>query len=229
MSKSTDISVLVVEDEDMIQEILCGFTQRLEGFDVVQVAGSCRLAQVVLEKEAVDLVLLDVYLPDGLGLDLLRWIRASNLDVDVILITADRRSETFEMVNRFGAIDYLIKPFRYERFCLAMEKYRSKKNKMEEAGFLDQSLIDQKLSDGQEVDGQVANVGNGFQNPTYDRIYGFLFNNSHMSYTSTEVANQLGISRITARRYLEMMEQAGEVVMSLDYGYVGRPRINIQL
>lgn len=210
--------VLILEDDPMVQYIISEFLGKIEGYHLVGMASNLEVAKEFIHSEKIDLVLLDMYLPGGLGIDLLKYIRNEECRIDVILITADNRAETFECALRYGVVDYLIKPFRYERFEESLIRYLNNQKLLENNLTVDQALADQIMSfhRKQEADDK--------KNHTAENILRFLKENDSKSYTSTEIAEKIGTSRITARRYLEEMEQRGEVVLELSYGGVGRPQ-----
>ncbi|PKM55064.1 MAG: two-component system response regulator [Firmicutes bacterium HGW-Firmicutes-5] len=218
MSTSLEIKVLIVEDDLMIQRILTEFLKKIKGYTLVGVASDYTSAKHFIESTAIDFVLLDIYLPGGLGIDLLKWIRQQERAIDALLITADNRSETLEKAMRYGAVDYLIKPFRFSRFQEALKRYLVKKAQLHNKIMMDQENIDQLMHLNQNP---IYEEGT---NQTFENIMSFLQKNSNQSYTSSEIAKILGISRITARRYLEEMENDGIVVLELAYGGVGRPK-----
>ncbi|PKM56032.1 MAG: two-component system response regulator [Firmicutes bacterium HGW-Firmicutes-3] len=218
MSTSLEIKVLIVEDDLMIQRILTEFLKKIKGYTLVGVASDYVSAKNFIESTAIDFVLLDIYLPGGLGIDLLKWIRQQERAIDALLITADNRSETLEKAMRFGAVDYLIKPFRFSRFQEALKRYLIKKAQLHNKIMMDQENIDQLMRLNQNLTYEEST------NQTFESIMVFLQKNGNQSYTSSEIAKSLGISRITARRYLEEMENDGIVVLELAYGGVGRPK-----
>jgi len=212
-----DINVLVVEDDAMVAEIIEGFLERLGQSHVVAKCLTLSKAKEQLESSEIDLVLLDLYLPDGNGMDLLKWIRLNDIDVDVILITADKKIKSIKEARKYGVKDYLVKPFKYMRFEEAIVSYRAELLALRGLDSVDQGTIDALMHNKEDA------VHDGM-NKTYDSILMFLKEHHPKAYTSSEVAEALGISRITARRYLENMEHLKEITLELDYGNVGRPK-----
>jgi response regulator of citrate/malate metabolism len=218
MSISQDIRVLIIEDDKMIQRVLTEFLKKIKGFVLVGSVNDFQQAKDFIESSGVDLLLLDIYLPGGLGLDLLKWVRHQERAIDAILITADNRSESLEKAMRYGAIDYLIKPFRFERFEESLQRYLKKQSRLHSHMMVDQEGVDLLMTNNQNT------VYEENINQTAEKILMYLQQNSAQSYTSTEIAKVIGISRITARRYLEEMEDEGIVVLELTYGNIGRPK-----
>ncbi len=218
MSISDEIKVFIVEDDPMVQRIIKEFIHKVTGFTVAGTAKDYDSALDSLQSVKVDLVLLDIYLPGGLGIDLLKWIRVQDYDMDAILITADTKTSTLENAMRYGAADYLIKPFLFERFEEALERYRYNKSRINHSDVVSQAMVDQVINANKK------HTADEPKNQTAESILSFLESNSAEGYTSSEVAKALGISRITARRYLEEMEKNGKAVLELSYGGVGRPQ-----
>jgi len=216
MSKN-DIQVLVVEDDVMVAEVIIGFLDRVGQVHVVDHSETLLKSKELLKRKQIDLVLLDLYLPDVNGIDLLKWIRLNDIDVDVILITADKQIESIKEARKYGVKDYLVKPFKYKRFEQAISNYRSEVMKLKGLESVDQLTID-VLMHNKELEPQEG------VNKTYDRILVYLKEHYPNGYTSSEIAEALGVSRITARRYLENMEYLKVVELELYYGAVGRPQ-----
>ena len=216
MSISSSIRVLIVEDDSMVQRIVSEFLGKIQGYTLAGTVGDIESAKRFIQRKSVDLVLLDVYLPDGLGTDLLKWVVQENYKLNVILITADNRSETLELALRYGAVDFLVKPFRMERFNDALTKFKDNRSLLLKNQVVDQTDIDQMFN--KKVQGL------DYKNPTSEMILAYLKEEEPNSYTSTEIAKSVGISRITARKYLENMEVSGDVILELSYGGVGRPK-----
>lgn len=125
----TNINVLIVEDDPMVLEVNKSFLKKINGFNLVGEAQSGEQAYREIKNKTPDLILLDMYLPDISGLELFYKIRQERLPVDIIMITAARDAKTVQELTRLGAFDYLVKPFRLERFQQALEDYaRSRKN-----------------------------------------------------------------------------------------------------
>lgn len=215
MSKS-DISILIVEDDITILDIITEFLVKIDDTYRLTKARNLQSAKKALLRGQCNLILLDVFLPDGTGIDLLKWLRKEELNVDVILLTADKRSATLETAKRYGAYDYILKPFKFERLEESMIQYMKKRNLLTGQEEFQQNAIDHFLND------RIHH--NNWQNQTYEKIVDFLKVHPEECFTSSEIATHLGISRITARKYLESMELEGSVVLEMSYGNVGRPK-----
>ncbi|MDZ5016622.1 response regulator, partial [Clostridium perfringens] len=114
------IEVMIIEDDPMVRAINVKFLKRIEGFVLYKAVSNLTDAKKVISTKKPDLILLDVYLPKENGIDLLKWIRAQEIDIDIILITADKSIERIQEAFRYGVVDYLIKPFDFDRFKEAL-------------------------------------------------------------------------------------------------------------
>lgn len=226
MSEQQDLRVLVVDDDFMIGRIHREFVQRMEGFVVV---GEARSGQEALD-EALrlrpDIVLLDIYLPDLSGLEVLERLRASEgcRHVDVIMITAARDAETVSQALRFGALHYLIKPFKFEdlrsRLQQAATTRRSLTAHWKEPA-LEQADVDRVFGPAATTV-QPDRLPKGLSAPTMRLVVGHL-ESQQADESAAEVGEQVGLSRVSARRYLEHLVTTGRVSVSLRYGEAGRP------
>ena len=217
------MKILIVDDDPMVAHINLKFANKV-GYEDVDTAADIESAKEKLKQGDIDLVLLDVYLPTGKGTEILKWIRQQNLNTDAILITADRSSETVEESMNFGAVDYLIKPFDFDRFQLAMEKFERKRN-----GFVGKKSVEQEDIDSIFFESVNKNDKNkiilekGMSEKTYTAILEAI-KAMATSVTAEELGDRLGISRVSVRRYLEYMEGQGILEMKPIYGKKGRPQ-----
>jgi|SRR5690625_316195 len=136
------INVVIVEDDPMVLEVNKTFLEKVSGFKFQGSADSGKKALEVIQEKQSDLVLLDIYLPDVTGVELLMDIRKLEIPIDVIAITAARDAETVHQLFRLGAVDYLVKPFRFERFESALESYKKMWNKLHNVESISQEDID---------------------------------------------------------------------------------------
>lgn len=220
------IKVMIVEDDPMVLDINQKFISKLIYCDVVATASSIKDAKRIIQEKSVHLVLLDVFLPDGKGIEYLKWLRREEFDTDVILITADKSSKSVEEAFRFGAIDYLVKPFKFERLQEILAAYLEK-TQLTEMMELNQSQID-RMKQLQKEDATSQSDDSAI-NMTYQKIITFIKDKNIEGITAQEVASYLGVSRVTARRYLELMEKSKVLKLEQVYGGIGRPKNVYQL
>ncbi|CAH8192759.1 response regulator [Vibrio aestuarianus] len=213
--------VMIIEDDIAIAQLHHRYLTQISGFDVVGIATTQAEAVMQLELLKPNLVLLDVYLPDGTGLDILQQVRGNNQGCDVILITAARDVETLQQAMRGGVVDYLLKPVMFPRLESALKKYQIQQSELGSATDLDQGLVDKMLTASSGESSVHRRLPKGIDSVTLDKIR-HLFNEP-CSLTADEAGEQIGASRTTARRYLEYLISGGELEADLNYGTVGRP------
>ncbi len=217
------MKILIVDDDPMVAHINLKFANKA-GYEDVDTAADIESAKERLKQGDIDLVLLDVYLPTGKGTEILKWIRHENLSTDAILITADRSSETVEESMNFGAVDYLIKPFDFDRFQLAMEKFERKRNGFVGKKSVEQDDIDSIFFESMNRNDKVKDIlEKGMSEKTYTAILNAI-KAIDASVTAEDLGDKLGISRVSVRRYLEFMESRGILEMKPIYGKKGRPQ-----
>lgn len=223
----SNIKVFIVEDDPMVKEINTRFLEKLEGFIVIGDASSIEEAKDKIIKAKADLILLDIFLPDGKGIDLLKWIRIKELYVDTILITADKCKASVDEAFKYGAIDYLIKPFKFDRFKEALYNYRSRFIELRKVDNMNQAYIDQYIlninSNFIEEEVQEKELCKGLSLKTYNKIIDYMNQKYEEHLTAEEIAQGSGLARVTARRYLEKMSEEGKVEINQEYGKIGRP------
>ncbi|MEX5719462.1 response regulator [Geodermatophilus maliterrae] len=216
------ISVLVVEDEPVAAEAHRAYVDRTDGFTTVGVAGTGAAALAALTRTTVDLVLLDLHLPDASGLDLCRRIRAVGADVDVLAVTSARELATVRAAAVHGVVGYLLKPFTYPALrdrLVAYAEYRARLTAGGDAA--GQAEIDRVL--GTVRPARAAPLPKGMGRETLDAVVAVVRQGAAVS--AAETAELIGASRITARRYLEYLAEAGLVDRVPRYGGAGRPEL----
>ena len=213
------IKILIVEDDPAIAEIHRRFVQRLPGFDVLGVALTLFDAREQIAILKPDLVLLDVWLPDGEGFCLLRELRQAGASLDVILLTAAREASALQEAMRLGVVDFILKPVVFERLRDTLEKYRQSIAALAALANIDQQAVDALLGTPLQ---QVAAAGlpKGIDGITLQRVLAVL---AAEGASAEEIGTRIGVSRTTARRYLEFLVGQQLASPELEYGTVGRP------
>lgn len=221
------IQVLIVEDDVRNAEINRRFVDKVKGFEAAGIATDGRQARELLEILTPDLVLLDLYMPDVNGLELLKHIKESRKQTDVIMVTAAKELLTVREAIHVGIFDYILKPVIFERLQETLEKYKSFREKitlLEQEGSratVDQQDIDELLR-LKDVDKLRSSYPKGIDQLTLEKVTGYV-KGMNRFFTAEQVCAQLGMSRSTARRYLEYLVSMGRVTADLTYGSVGRP------
>ncbi|MBR3294524.1 MAG: response regulator [Oscillospiraceae bacterium] len=216
------VRVLIVEDDPMVAMINEQYVLRHGQFQVVGKCADGNSALAFLQQHPVDLVILDVYMPKTNGLALLKRIRELGLPLGVIMVTAANDASTLEEALRYGAVDYLVKPFAFDRFQGALEKYLARAERLHSAGALRQENIDSIL---EGVRAPSAPPPKGIQDQTLRLILNCLPERSEIWMTGDQIAEQTGLSAVTVRRYLNHLIQTGEVRGEMDYETGGRPKL----
>ncbi|RXT13719.1 response regulator [Ammoniphilus sp. CFH 90114] len=223
---SKPIEVLIVEDDIRIAEIHRRFTEKVEGFSVIATATTGEQAREWLEVVGPQLVLLDVYLPDMRGIDLVPVIRQNFQHTDVIMITAASEVEVVRKALHGGVFDYIVKPLTFDRFRASLEKYRSHLQRLEETETLSAQQIEELWKKEQSLSFQEEeeeDIPKGIDPLTLDRILRFVAQMEDKGMTAEMLSKESGVSRSTARRYLEYLISQKKIYAELIYGNVGRP------
>jgi response regulator of citrate/malate metabolism len=217
------IRVAVTDDDFMIARLHAKFVSSLQGFEVVGTACNYEQTVTLLQSSQPDLLILDVYMPDRSGIDLLHTLRAEKIDCDVILVTAAKENEIVEEGFRLGIFDYLIKPFDFDHFRKSLEKYRQFRSRLSSISQLDQDTLEElkRLRAAGSSPGRLP--PSGIDVKTLERIKKCLqqFDGPQSAQT---IAERAGVSRSTARTYLVYLVEENIVEEELLYGTVGRPQ-----
>jgi response regulator of citrate/malate metabolism len=222
------ISVLIVEDEPLIAEAHRTYLGRLEGFSVAGVAHTARdamriAAQAATTETPIDLVLLDIGLPDASGIALASGLSGLRPAPDIIAITSERDLEMVRAAVGHGALAYLLKPFTFAAFRDRLERYQRYREALP-AGTdaASQAEVDRALAE-LRVGADRSVAPKGAAPGTNDEIARAV-RDSTDGITADEVAKQVGVSRVTAWRYLERLADDGTLTRQTDYGKAGRPK-----
>jgi response regulator of citrate/malate metabolism len=225
------ISVLIVEDDPMIAEAHRTYLARLEGFSAFAIVHTAREAMQTAAAAAaaatpIDLVLLDLGLPDASGISLAAALAGVRPAPDIIAITSERDLEMVRAAVAHGALAYLLKPFTFAAFRDRLERYRRYRLALP-AGVdaASQAEVDRALGELRTGDRSVAKKGAAPQ--TNDDIARAI-RDEPGGLTADAVAKAVGVSRVTAWRYLERLADEGTVNRHTDYGGTGRPKTRYQ-
>ena len=220
------VKVLIVEDDPMVAEINKKYTESINGFKVKKICDNGKDAINYLKNSSLDLIILDIYMPKLNGIEFLKELRKFNSKLDVIIVTAVDEGEKLKEILNLGVIDYLIKPFEYERFKEALNKFKKMNEFFKNKSILKQEDVDNITVKNSYVNGELEK---GINERTLERVKKYLKNSKNEYYTSEEIADKMKLSRVTVRRYLEYMNKIGKVKRDVQYGDIGRPRIKYKL
>jgi response regulator of citrate/malate metabolism len=214
------INTLIVEDDYHVASIHSAYVRKVRGFAVAGHAATVASARSEIGRLEPDLVLLDLYLPDGSGLDVVRsGVGAPGVRrPDFLVITAARDMATVRAAMQLGAVHYLVKPFTFAQLEERLIAYRDLQNRLGRMSEAEQHEVDALYG----LLRGPARAPKGHSAPTMARIRELL-EAAPEDVSATEIAEQIGISRSTAQRYLAELAKQGKVELRLHYGATGRP------
>lgn len=221
------INVMIVEDDEMTINIYRKFIDKLDGFQLVASAGTGKQAIELLQAFTPHLILLDVFLPDMKGTDLLWEIRKEVRGVDIIMITAANDTYTVSEAMRGGAFSYMMKPIMIDQFLSTLQHYQQTREKIMASTTVEQIDVNHffgmKTEQRKTVNPEISNsLPKGVDKHTLKKVREQLKVISK-SINAEEMAAAIGASVSTVRRYLEYLVSKGELEVEIIYGTVGRP------
>jgi CitB family two-component system response regulator CitT len=216
------ISIIIAEDDFRIADIHEGFLEKMEGLQVTGKAINGEETLRLVRENDVDLLLLDIYLPDYLGTDLIQEIRKVKSELDIIIITAATEKHLLETSLREGIVNYLIKPVSMEHFTEVMNAYKHRKRLLHETDAIDQDLLDSLFTISDKKT-KVDTLPKGIDRITFDKVKKYMEQDKEKAWTADEMGKRIGSSRTTARRYLEYLVSTNNVNVEQEYGIIGRP------
>jgi len=214
------IKVLVVEDDPMVAELNRRYIERIEDFTFCGIAKNGEEALAVLNEKNIDLVLLDIFMPNMNGLELLAKIRQQNVSVDVIVVSAARENQSIQTALRNGAVDYLIKPFEFERFQAALIAFKKRLKAIRGEDGLSQKDLDQQIF--AKIPHKDIELPKGLDRNTIKRVWGHILDRQE-EFTAEEMAQYVGLSPVSIRKYLKYFQSMDLLHVEISYGSVGRP------
>ncbi|OOV86696.1 response regulator [Oceanospirillum linum] len=235
--------IVIAEDDRRIAEIQQRFIEKIPGFQVEGIALTLGEARDLTEILQPDLILLDIHFPEGTGLELLQELRGRNQATDVILVTAAKEAAILQAALRGGVFDYILKPLVFDRLQAALQNYSHHRQKLETLVQSDCSLAQQDVdqlmprSDVAPVlkattSDAVASPTSGFSQKslpkgidalTLDKVRAAFDSDVADLVNAETLGRMVGVSRTTARRYLEYLVSNQQLEADISYGSVGRP------
>lgn len=214
-------NVLIVEDDPMVAMINEQYIRSNKQFNVI---GKCREGKSALDflmRNDVDLLILDVFMPYTNGFETLRQIRKKKIAVEVIMVTAANDRESLEEALHLGVIDYLVKPFTAERFRIALEKFIVQTGALQQIEILNQKNIDFIINNSKKRGEGVH--PKGIQEKTLYVILEQLREHENIWMTGDFIAEKVGLTGVTVRRYMNYLAEIGMVKSEMNYETGGRP------
>ncbi len=213
------VKTVIVEDDLMVSCLNTQFAQQTPAIDIVATFHNGQDALNYILEHKVDLLLLDLYMPELNGLELLKRLRELDIHVGAIMITAANDAGHIEEALHLGIVDYLVKPFRYERFSMAINKFLKQRQVISQDGAFAQEDIDKLFCSLLETE----NHAKGIQMQTLDTIRSCLASHLHDFVSAEVIASETGLSKVTARRYLNYLIEMHEAVSRVNYLTGGHP------
>lgn len=216
------LTILIVEDETPLAEMHAEFIRRFHGCGQVWLAGNLAQARMMIESFKPALILLDNYLPDGKGITLLHELTQARFAGGVVFTTAASDMETVAEAVRGGVFDYLVKPIAYERLSQTLERYQQRMQLLVSHASASQRQIDDMFNAYARGE-RKEELPAGIDALTLAKVQS-LFTDPDARHTAETVAQELKLSRTTARRYLEFAAGRQQIMAEIVYGKVGRPQ-----
>ncbi|OLN23990.1 hypothetical protein BTO30_00790 [Domibacillus antri] len=222
------INVLIAEDDPMVAELNRRYIESVPGFQTMDVAGTPEEALAIALKEKPDLMLLDIYMSGMNGLELLEKLRAAGSKTDVIMVSAANDPDSIQKAIHFGASDYLIKPFQLERFQQALLSYADRHGFFSHASDVKQSDLDHILFQKSKTE-TPSELPKGLTKETLSIVWSALYESKGEDFSAGDVAFASGVSRVSVRKYLSFLQEAGILDVAVSYGSIGRPQTRYQI
>ncbi|WP_075181056.1 two-component system response regulator DcuR [Pantoea sp. 1.19] len=219
------MNVLVVDDDAMVAELNRCYIGQLPGFTCCGSASTLQQAQEFIQNRAlaIDLILLDIYLQQDNGLDLLPLLRQSGRESDVIVISSAADAATIKTSLHYGVVDYLIKPFQFARFEEALRGWQQKKNAMDKLPYYEQSELDKLLHGSLPAQSETQRLPKGLTPQTLRTLCQWIEAHPAEEFSTDELAAAVNISRVSCRKYLIWLADSHILFTSIHYGATGRP------
>ena len=247
------IHAIIVEDDPMVAQVNREYLERVDGFCADGVFSNGRDALDFLRKTPVDLAIVDQYMPVMSGGELLRELRAKGIRTAIIMVTSASEAGIVAESLRYGVIDYLIKPFTFDRFAQALARYQARRSLLGGANTVSQQTVDLLMGGHRPASpgaagidahagepsvpaddilspaGEQSALRKGLHQKTLEHIYRFFLEHPQERHTCKSISEAVGLSKVTVRSYLNFLIETGHLVSSIDYETGGRPRVLYRL
>ncbi|MDN5708683.1 MAG: response regulator [Planococcus sp. (in: firmicutes)] len=214
------LRVVIAEDDFRVAQVHEKFLAKIKQVELAAKAKDCAETLAAVKQERPDLVLLDNYMPDGLGIELIDELRKESPETDIILVSAANEREYIETALRKGVKGIILKPAELSQFTATIEKYRKDREKLSSQETIDQEYLDELF--GVKAVKKEAPAVKGIDPLTMQKVQKLL-EQYEEGVTAEKMGEEMGASRTTARRYLEYLVSTDDCYAELGYGIVGRP------
>lgn len=232
------IKVLIVEDDPMVSMLNKEFCERMEGLKVIGQAGSVAEAWKMIDQHTPDLILLDIYLPGQTGLEFAEALKKKGLFTSILFISAADDRESVQQAVSIGAVDYLIKPFTFERFQAALKKMILFDQELSKGKVTSQEVLDQYFNMEQKTQNNSSSkkiyseneidFPKGISKITMKKVVNQILVTKEW-FTTENIASEIGISRISTKKYIQFLVDQHFLKEEMDYNTVGRPAVIYQV
>ena len=212
--------VLIIEDNPMSAAINKDYLERLGNIEAIGPVTTLKETLEIIEEQEISLVLIDIYLPNTTGIEILRSLRERKCLVDAIMITAANNSDEIQEAFAYGIIDYLVKPFSFGRFKDAVMKHEFKHEVFTQKEVLQQSDIDGTYKGKKTTSSKLPK---GLDHRTLSKVIYTLEHTEQKDWSLKEIANYIGVSNVTIKKYMDYLEEVQKVEVSINRGSIGRP------
>lgn len=212
------VKVAMIEDDMDVSRFHRLYLKKIDGFEPLFDASTLEEGFKLIKENKPDLLLLDIYVGETNGLDLLKRIRSEGIDLDVILITSANDAKTVQTGHRFGVVDYLIKPFSFARFQEALNRYRL--NRLDTSKTFSQQEVDRLFHKGGQ--NTIYTLPKGITKETALRVMQCLIESNEW-LTTAELSERCSISHVSLRKYIRFFESEKLIETRLIYQDLGRP------
>lgn len=216
------IDIVIAEDDFRIANIHEAFLGKMGGVKVIGKALTGEQTLSLTKELKPDLILLDIYLPDYLGTDLIPKLRDIHPYADIIIITAATEKKLLEENMRKGVTNYLIKPVNLDRFISVMNEYKKQIDLLAQKEYIDQGTVDELLFPSMNRQVEEWSLPKGIDRLTLAKVQ-HMMEEENQSWSAEEMGKRIGSSRTTARRYLEYLVSERLAKVEQEYGIIGRP------
>ena len=222
------IRIIIVEDDPLVAQLNAAYLSRIEGVQVTGVFSNGQAALEHLKNNSTELAVVDVYMPICNGIELLRQIRANGIQTAVIMITAATEVSVVDDALLLGIVDYLIKPFSYERLRDTVLRFRDKLSLRQGVEKANQEMVDKLM--GKRVPKKANDdLPKGLNARTLAAIRAVVDRSPDGEHTCESISAASGLSRVTVRHYLNYLIERDVLTSSIDYETGGRPRVLYKL
>lgn len=216
-------SVLIVEDDPMVLSINKRYVEKVPGFQVHATAKSTREALLLTNKYRFDLLLVDIHLENETGVDLIKSLRKKEYVADFIMITAASEQKTIALCSQYGAVDYILKPFQFDRFKKSLLRFKFQKELLDKKTAVTQNEIDQYYwTNDQIIPEDYLGLEKGLTKESLQLILSVI-DRFDDGFTVEDLTSKTHLSHVSVRKYVRYLEEQGILDAKQKYGSVGRP------